>query len=114
MRRLLAVAFWVAFFVPASAEAASLQCVPREPLLEVLVSQGGSFTAFLTFPDGLICPVATGEGWRDVHPAASDPAACDRSEEHTSELQSLMRNSYAVFCLKKKKEEKVENGKNND
>src|SRR3546814_7332320 len=27
----------------------------------------------------------------------------DRSEEHTSELQSLMRTSYAVFCLKKKK-----------
>src|SRR3546814_2510918 len=27
----------------------------------------------------------------------------DRSEEHTSELQSLMRNSYAVFCLNKKK-----------
>src|SRR3546814_1078389 len=27
----------------------------------------------------------------------------DRSEEHTSELQSLMRSSYAVFCLKKKK-----------
>src|SRR3546814_6313322 len=26
---------------------------------------------------------------------------CDRSEEHTSELQSLMRISYAVFCLKK-------------
>src|SRR3546814_1830983 len=30
-----------------------------------------------------------------------------RSEEHTSELQSLMRNSYAVFCLKKKKNEKT-------
>src|SRR3546814_6640308 len=28
---------------------------------------------------------------------------CSRSEEHTSELQSLMRISYAVFCLKKKK-----------
>src|SRR3546814_10139627 len=28
--------------------------------------------------------------------------ALGRSEEHTSELQSLMRNSYAVFCLKKK------------
>src|SRR3546814_2435783 len=28
--------------------------------------------------------------------------APDRSEEHTSELQSLMRSSYAVFCLKKK------------
>src|SRR3546814_6531882 len=32
------------------------------------------------------------------------PALIDRSEEHTSELQSLMRNSYAVFCLKKKKQ----------
>src|SRR3546814_4897106 len=29
----------------------------------------------------------------------------DRSEEHTSELQSLMRNSYAVFCLKTKKQQ---------
>src|SRR3546814_4762563 len=31
----------------------------------------------------------------------SRPVAADRSEEHTSELQSLMRISYAVFCLKK-------------
>src|SRR3546814_3375500 len=30
------------------------------------------------------------------------PSVCHRSEEHTSELQSLMRISYAVFCLKKK------------
>src|SRR3546814_7695707 len=30
------------------------------------------------------------------------PGPLLRSEEHTSELQSLMRNSYAVFCLKKK------------
>src|SRR3546814_4144557 len=29
------------------------------------------------------------------------PSSTTRSEEHTSELQSLMRNSYAVFCLKK-------------
>src|SRR3546814_6760508 len=35
--------------------------------------------------------------------------ASDRSEEHTSELQSLMRISYAVFCLKKKKETKKKN-----
>src|SRR3546814_5446176 len=34
------------------------------------------------------------------HRAAGQPG---RSEEHTSELQSLMRISYAVFCLKKKK-----------
>src|SRR3546814_8113458 len=32
-----------------------------------------------------------------------------RSEEHTSELQSLMRISYAVFCLKKKKKQKTKN-----
>src|SRR3546814_1139634 len=30
-----------------------------------------------------------------------------RSEEHTSELQSLMRNSYAVFCLKKKNKKNI-------
>src|SRR3546814_8575928 len=33
----------------------------------------------------------------------STSASVNRSEEHTSELQSLMRISYAVFCLKKKK-----------
>src|SRR3546814_7599039 len=36
-------------------------------------------------------------------------AATGRSEEHTSELQSLMRISYAVFCLKKKKQKKNTN-----
>src|SRR3546814_7608769 len=35
--------------------------------------------------------------------AESERMRLVRSEEHTSELQSLMRNSYAVFCLKKKK-----------
>src|SRR3546814_7834948 len=37
-------------------------------------------------------------------PNDADHATGARSEEHTSELQSLMRISYAVFCLKKKKE----------
>src|SRR3546814_2384918 len=36
-----------------------------------------------------------------------------RSEEHTSELQSLMRISYAVFCLKKKKQNKQYNHQTN-
>src|SRR3546814_1233577 len=44
---------------------------------------------------------------RPLPPACSGPCrrwnGSNRSEEHTSELQSLMRNSYAVFCLKKKK-----------
>src|SRR3546814_2100404 len=37
------------------------------------------------------------------NPCREDVAPGSRSEEHTSELQSLMRISYAVFCLKKKK-----------
>src|SRR3546814_9777687 len=37
-----------------------------------------------------------------VQPCAATVRRDDRSEEHTSELQSLMRISYAVFCLKKK------------
>src|SRR3546814_5198810 len=38
-----------------------------------------------------------------THPRKPQCGAFHRSEEHTSELQSLMRISYAVFCLKKKK-----------
>src|SRR3546814_6086205 len=41
-----------------------------------------------------------GDGGRSYTPQLMMPTL--RSEEHTSELQSLMRNSYAVFCLKKK------------
>src|SRR3546814_1879446 len=41
---------------------------------------------------------------RDALSARSIAATTHRSEEHTSELQSLMRISYAVFCLKKKKQ----------
>src|SRR3546814_1906909 len=57
-------------------------------------------------------------GWADAHVRmceraldALDPASRrgeargERSEEHTSELQSLMRISYAVFCLKKKQQQ---------
>src|SRR3546814_6884933 len=41
-----------------------------------------------------------------ARPARRRDSTGDRSEEHTSELQSLMRISYAVFCLKKKKKKK--------
>src|SRR3546814_9899717 len=41
--------------------------------------------------------------WGDLLARAPVDAQWRRSEEHTSELQSLMRISYAVFCLKKKK-----------
>src|SRR3546814_3436518 len=42
----------------------------------------------------------TGPGFPQIDPETEAKAA-RRSEEHTSELQSLMRSSYAVFCLKK-------------
>src|SRR3546814_7835651 len=61
-------------------------------------------------------PPFSASPWRPPSAAASRRAWCSptparplhrsrsrRSEEHTSELQSLMRISYAVFCLKKKK-----------
>src|SRR3546814_9674620 len=41
--------------------------------------------------------------------AAGASVGAHRSEEHTSELQSLMRISYAVFCLKKKKKKRYNN-----
>src|SRR3546814_10484222 len=43
----------------------------------------------------------------DALVVTSVPTEEDRSEEHTSELQSLMRISYAVFCLKKKKKKTI-------
>src|SRR3546814_8106878 len=48
-----------------------------------------------------LAPVRREHG--NLKPAADDQIDVVRSEEHTSELQSLMRISYAVFCLKKKK-----------
>src|SRR3546814_3356184 len=52
-------------------------------------------------------PATTRESCPDAHyrnPRPRSGCVCaDRSEEHTSELQSLMRISYAVFCLNKKK-----------
>src|SRR3546814_7471829 len=78
-------------------------------------------TLFRSYPLARKLPLraAAGDGgvWTAVHPSQNSklqekarpeprfPLAAlrvDRSEEHTSELQSLMRNSYAVFCLKKK------------
>src|SRR3546814_3104196 len=43
----------------------------------------------------------------EVHALSHGSGRRKRSEEHTSELQSLMRISYAVFCLKKKKKQSL-------
>src|SRR3546814_8254327 len=50
-------------------------------------------------------PLSVGIGQRDSIARRDGPDRPERSEEHTSELQSLMRISYAVFCLKKKKQQ---------
>src|SRR3546814_5301600 len=64
--------------------AKSLAALPKDDRRQLLL-------AYLGYPfyDIATLPLLQGEGF-------------DRSEEHTSELQSLMRISYAVFCLKKK------------
>src|SRR3546814_4437358 len=52
---------------------------------------------------GFATPHHRGSAWGDLGLGFVDQVVRDlRSEEHTSELQSLMRISYAVFCLKKK------------
>src|SRR3546814_7204317 len=76
----------------------------RQPRMAGLSLQPGVDRAVLV-PDPEPCDrrldAGGGErGRRAVHPLGS---LRPRSEEHTSELQSLMRISYAVFCLKKKK-----------
>src|SRR3546814_11705601 len=104
---LSAAALAAAFFMPTPAAAGTLQCVPREALFdsrrtshgevpalrgvtasgalfEVLVSPEGSFTVLFSFPDGLTCPVATGEAWRNVRPTPADPAACHGGERRRS------------------------------
>src|SRR3546814_10246951 len=54
-------------------------------------------------------PCAQDDGLADRHESETLNmlAVMERSEEHTSELQSLMRISYAVFCLKKKKKKQT-------
>src|SRR3546814_2173756 len=78
---------------------------PRSTLTDTL------FPFTTLFRSGIDAGIRTGEGiMRLKHCFAAIGgalalalAAKQRSEEHTSELQSLMRISYAVFCLKKKK-----------
>src|SRR3546814_1361276 len=49
--------------------------------------------------------------WGKILSGETNTPGSFRSEEHTSELQSLMRISYAVFCLKKQKYNKIKSNK---
>src|SRR3546814_3233395 len=70
--------------------------------LDDVVARGLLFGARLLehFGGGVHAAAAAGTAAGAHGELGQAPAAC-RSEEHTSELQSLMRISYAVFCLKK-------------
>src|SRR3546814_9454152 len=73
-----------------------------EPALETdtkRVKYGDGVTAYNDLPYSSMVPVGGTTGQALLKYSNND---YERSEEHTSELQSLMRISYAVFCLKKK------------
>src|SRR3546814_8144004 len=90
--------------------------VPAEQVIDELVaatlgghlgSAGGRFFAWVI---GGALPSALAADWLAStwdNNAALHACGPARSEEHTSELQSLMRISYAVFCLKKKTNKKI-------
>src|SRR3546814_4592386 len=74
--------------------------LPRERILDMLSKTRPEMLLAIT-PHGTPKQVARIiKGYVDA--GLRVPKIMDRSEEHTSELQSLMRISYAVFCLKKK------------
>src|SRR3546814_4984151 len=77
---------------------AALHAPPQRPTISCVINlwiRCGSLLREILTSSGVAAP--------DTH----------RSEEHTSELQSLMRISYAVFCLKKKKKKKKQNTTHN-
>src|SRR3546814_10822920 len=78
--------------------AAGLQ-LPEKPHTLLGVGQGLAIFGFDALGDGETAELDA----LLVQRRQEHPALVQRSEEHTSELQSLMRISYAVFCLKEKK-----------
>src|SRR3546814_4550533 len=75
---------------------------PRSTRTDTLFPYTTLFRSHLIHPFAQLAERG-GQRWARDAQQLSDRRALDRSEEHTSELQSLMRISYAVFCLKKKK-----------
>src|SRR3546814_6637562 len=75
-------------------------------LRQITKTFGSGETAFRALK-GVDLDIDTGDFVAVMGPSGSGKSTLmnilGRSEEHTSELQSLMRTSYAVFCLKKKK-----------
>src|SRR3546814_7539178 len=76
-----------------------------DPMLDAnLKTQLQAYLEKVTRPIEIVASVDDGETSKEMLELLEElDAMSDRSEEHTSELKSLMRISYAVFCLKKKK-----------
>src|SRR3546814_5428418 len=76
---------------------------PRSTRTDTLFPYTTLFRSALALSsEAFTCAAVIGEGAPLPGASPVPPAFSSRSEEHTSELQSLMRISYAVFCLKKK------------
>src|SRR3546814_6267755 len=87
---------------PVALPAKNLRCTAPDPVAHMRGSTTNRVPLVLRSPGQ-----ASKHTWSARHPARSEAMASEnsiqrRSEEHTSELQSLMRISYAVFCLQKK------------
>src|SRR3546814_6425324 len=97
------VTFIIFFFVMIRRPPSSTRTYTRSPFTTLFRSSCSV--------DGRITMSVRGSGTcapaliRAPHRCRSAPSRRPRSEEHTSELQSLMRSSFAVFCLKKKKDQ---------
>src|SRR3546814_10066661 len=101
--------------VPAASTPSASPTSVNHPKHREMTGTGSFFVVFLSGPLAtkssaatLLPPPPSAAACRPFprhpHPTPAGPHPVHgRSEEHTSELQSLMRNSYAVFCLKKKK-----------
>src|SRR3546814_5714798 len=84
--------------------------VDRRAVVDQATEEANKIKAWAEQPGHGKLPISTLRGqYADNRDWLEDPAApaIIRTEEHTSELQSLMRNSYAVFCLKQKKKTKT-------
>src|SRR3546814_7236894 len=99
---------------PVGLRAGGLGCVGGRNVAGRLPSEAREGSPYWRFPPPTDHDVTA--SWRSCVPlprptlvgasCRRGPRCQNRSEEHTSELQSLMRISYAVFCLKKKKNKK--------
>src|SRR3546814_7053871 len=79
---------------------ACVHVMPHASMLSALI---GLSTMYIVFADCITRHCSGSHGAPSFGPCVCVFTPPLRSEEHTSELQSLMRISYAVFCLKKKK-----------